>query len=283
MLMPTNDSTTTVVNIVSVSYSGSTWLNLMLGSTPASFSVGEIKSILRLQRALCTLHGDDCPLWSRFDYPGSDNPFVQLHRLTGKRVLVVNNSRKFLPAQQDSRIDAKFIHLIRDGRAAAASYMRKFPGTSMWRAARWWSHDVRRNLHLIRRQPRGNTMLVVYEQIKADPAAHLPAICQFIGMPYAPQMVDYWRTDHHFLGGNRGTLLSMMSKQDRHDGPADMPKVANQPPPQWDFDYYRQHDPAQFRDERWQSELSAGQRRVFALIAGRLNRRLGYPSTRQLR
>ncbi len=271
--MPTDRIT--VVNIVSVSYSGSTWMNLMLGSTPESFSVGEIKSILRDNKAECTIHGEDCPLWTRYEYPGSENPFVQLAKLTGKRVLVVNNSRKFLQAQQDPRIDAKFIHLMRDGRAASASFMRKFEGASMWRAARWWQHDVKRNLRLLKRQPREAVIQVIYEQLKADPNKHLPAICDFIGLPYNPDMIQYWNFEHHFLGGNPGTLLSMVNQQDKASL-GTKPPVGN-----WDLDYYKKSNPAAFKDERWKSQLSDRQLRQFALIAGRLNRRFGYSASTQ--
>jgi len=47
--------------------------------------------------------------------------------------------------------------------------------------------------------------------------------------------------------------------------------------PNWNIDYYKDKDPGNFSDERWKSELSDSQLRLFALWAGRLNRRFGYP------
>jgi hypothetical protein len=277
--MPNDQTLITTVNIVSVSYSGSTWLNLMLGSTAESFSVGEIKWLLGEGLTACTLHGETCPLWSRFQRHNKGNPLRQLRELSGKRVLVVNNSRKALPIQQESGIQPKFIHMIRDGRAVTASYLRKFPAKSMRQAASWWTSGVRRDLRLIRRQPPENTMRVIYEQLKADPAAHLPKICDFIGMPFDPGMIEFWNAEHHFLGGNRGTILSMVNKQqDKH---AELPTVVTKDGTtadiSRDLQYYRNVDPSTFRDERWKTELTNGQLRIFGLIAGRLNRRFGYP------
>jgi len=57
----------TIVHIISVSYSGSTWLNLLLGAHSRAFSIGEMTVLRRTGRAICKLHGDGCPFWSRFD------------------------------------------------------------------------------------------------------------------------------------------------------------------------------------------------------------------------
>ena len=64
----------TVVNIVAVSYSGSTWVNLMLGAHPDAFSIGEIDWIDKNKMALCSLHGESCPVWSQFDVSSKENP-----------------------------------------------------------------------------------------------------------------------------------------------------------------------------------------------------------------
>lgn len=264
-----------VVNIMSVSFSGSTWLNLMLGSHDRAFSVGELKKVLGWGKAVCTLHGEQCPVWSRYDSRSSENPFAQIARITGKRCLVVNNSRQFLPSQQVPPVRPKFIHLIRDGRAVVASMLRKEHQHSVSAAARLWSHDVRRNRRLMRRQPREDVLEVSYEHLKADPAAGLKRICAFLGLDFQPSMTRYEGHDAHYLSGNRGTLHALASQQQ-----ADVNlqiSIGNEPRFDWDLDHYRKTDPTRFVDERWKHELSNRQLRVFALLAGRLNRRLGYP------
>lgn len=266
----------TVTNIISVSYSGSTWLNLLLGSHPQSFSAGEMKQLLKPGDIHCTIHGDTCPLWSRFDLTNGENPFVQLARLTGRRHLIINNSRKLLQDQEDAQIESKFVHLVRDGRAVLASFLRKRSDLSAWSASRLIAHDVRRDLRLIRRQPADSTITVRYEDLQDDMEGQLKRLCAFIGMDYDPVMQQFWKPDHHFIGGNRGTLFGMLRRSDRLEQADD--NITTSKKLNWDLPYYENVDVARFKDERWKQELTNGQMRMFALTAGRLHRKLGYGS-----
>jgi hypothetical protein len=262
-----------VVHLVSFSYSGTTWLNLMLGAHPEAFSVGEVKNIPRFGRGICSIHVDSCPFWSRFKWPSDENPYLQLARLTGKRIFIVNNSRKFLEHETHPGIERKFVHLMRDGRAATASWLRKNPGKSMWSAAKLWAHDVRRDERLLARASAGEVESLTYERLLADTPAHMRRLCAFLGIEFDPVVVEYWRaTDRHYLGGNHGTILSMLRM---NDGAASLPE--NSYTRKWDLDYYQKVNAAKFVDERWKKELTDWQLRVFGLLAGRTNRRYGYP------
>ncbi|MCZ6834762.1 MAG: hypothetical protein O7G85_03215 [Planctomycetota bacterium] len=85
-----------VVNIVAMSYAGSTWANMLLGANSEAFSIGEMDRIQKYEQATCTIHGPECPVWSRFDRASDENIFLQISRISGKRFLVVNNTRKYL-------------------------------------------------------------------------------------------------------------------------------------------------------------------------------------------
>ena len=265
-----------VVHIFSTSYAGSTWLNLLLGAHPRAMSVGEIKSILKVGAAVCTIHGQDCPVWPGvvLDDPAR-NIYHQLHTLTGRDTFVVNNSRKYLWAQQSAGFDQKFIHLVRDGRAIVASHLRKFADRTAWEASRIWRREVRRNLRLMRRQASTDVCHVVYENLKQDTEGQLRRICGFLGLAFDEAMLEFWKADQHFLGGNRGTLFSLMKATGR-ELPVDPDRRPEGQGPNWDLKYYQDKDPERFRDERWRTELTAGQLRVFSWVGGRLNRRLGY-------
>jgi hypothetical protein len=265
-----------VVNIFSVSYSGSTWLNLMLGSHSEAFAVGELKHVRKLGRPLCMLHAEHCPVWSRFDPASEQNAFRQIHRLTGKRYLITNNSGGYAPEQQEDGIDWKSILLIRDGRAVTASYMRKYQGTSIWKASRWWAHQIR---HVRRRfkRPSGNKGKVVcYEELVADTPRLLEEISRFVGMPYEPSMLRHWEREHHFIGGNVGTLSAVARMHDKEVCAEEYRKAHSWPEQNWDLRHYERTSPANFVDQRWKQELTDVQLRVFGLIAGGVNRRLGY-------
>ncbi len=266
-----------VINVFSVSYSGATWINLMLGSHPESFSVGELKSIIRLGKPVDTLHREDSPIWSKFDMESSENTFRQIARISGKRVLVVNNSRKFLHEQDEEGIEPYFVNVIRDGRAVVASFLRKFPEKSMWSASRLWSHDLRRNRKWMRRQPSERVVELKYEDVVEDSERELHKVCGLVGLEYDPAMLEYWNREHYYLGGNRGTLLSLARKRGEEKAATAGATLEQDTKPQWDLDFYKKSDVSTFRDERWRSELTDKQLRLFGLLAGRLNRKLGYP------
>lgn len=270
----------TILHIFSPSYSGSTWLNLLLGAHPDAFSVGELKTVLKIGRPACTLHGEMCPVWSRpelQDLAVDDTASVyeRLATITGKPVYVVNNSRKFRGHESGPAIRRRYLHLVRDGRAVIASHLRKFPDRSTWEACRTWKREVRRNDRLMRRMPKDATMRVSYEDLQSDIEGGARAICAFAGLAFDPAMLAFWSVDHHFLGGNRGTLFSLTRQADRElpDDPDDDGRTLR---PNWDMGFYRDAGPQTFVDQRWKEELGPGRLRLFGLYAGRLNRRFGY-------
>ncbi len=263
-----------VVNIISTSYSGSTWLNLLLGSHSQAFSAGEMKLAYRVGRALCSLHGAACPVWSRFRVDAAENPFRQLARITGRRCLIVNNSRRLLPFQHPPEIAARYIFLVRDGRAVTASFLRKQRGRSMWTAARWWARNMRRRCRFVASLPPEHVRLLRYEDLLADTPGRLAELTAFVGLDFEPAQLDYQQHEHHYIGGNPGTLTQAAGgnvSQEAYAALGIKPQARG-----WDLSHYQRTPPARFRDERWRSELSAGQLRLFALLAGRWNRHFGY-------
>ncbi|MAE68043.1 MAG: hypothetical protein CMJ18_27655 [Phycisphaeraceae bacterium] len=267
---------TVILNIISTAYSGSTWVNMMLGSHSQSFSVGEMKRIFKAEQAQCSIHGSDCPIWSRFDLHADESPFAQIARLAGRRVLVVNNARKQVPAHDDAALHTRFIHLIRDGRAVVASYLRKSEGESAFRAARWWRHGVRRNRRFLNRHPAGDRIDVCYERLCREPEPTLRDICRFLDLDFEPSMLEYWKHVEHFIGGNRGTLLHVARSHGLELPAPTRETVGDAPRKTWDLGYYERQTPRTFSDERWKRELTGARLRVFDLVAGRLNRKLGY-------
>lgn len=280
-----------VVNIVAVSYSGSTWINLMLGAHPEAFSIGEIDWIAKNDAALCALHGESCPVWSRFDVKSQENPYVQISRITGKKLLVVNNTRRFREAQEDERIESKYLWVVRDGRAVVASAMRKQPAKSIFWGTKFWKKQFLRSQKLIMRQRPGDAMILSYEKCVEDPEKHMREVCVFLGIEYHPQMLDYYDTERHFIGGNPG-IMSVVAKQRDSDqlhvlSPqtgrvnVDVTQDKIETRGVVDLSHYKKTDPKHFVDERWKSELSTFQLRIFGLLAGRLNRKYGYPRSTQ--
>ncbi len=89
--------------------------------------------------------------------------------------------------------EARFIHLIRDGRDVAASIRDLWfaPSRELGALALWW----RETIEAARRQasdlPAGTYLEVRYEELVAHPAAELQRICAFADLPFEPEMLDF--------------------------------------------------------------------------------------------
>jgi len=283
----------TVVNVTSTSYSGSTWLNLLLGSHSRMFSVGIADRLRRMGRPVCSFHGPECPLWSGFLVGEKENLYERIARLAEGKILLVNNARYTLAEQDHPAIHPRFIFLIRDGRAVAHSDMRKHPHLRMWKAARSWARGINKKARMLSSRPEQDVLHVHYEKLRDRTQEELERICQFLGLAFEPTMLEYWAQAHHFLGGNAGSLsyaargqgLSRVYGQTmdgelftvdlQEDGTAFQSRGHEE---RVDLRPYQQQSASQFRDERWKSQLTNTQLRFFALAAGRTNRRFGYPA-----
>ena len=79
----------TVINLLSLSYTGTTWINIVLGSHEETLAVGPPDRFFELWSTdpgkLCLVHGPDCDLWPAFSarYDPRNNLFVQLAEHTG--------------------------------------------------------------------------------------------------------------------------------------------------------------------------------------------------------
>lgn len=106
-------------------------------------------------------------------------------------------------------------------------------------------------------------------------------------------MLESWQHVDHYLGGNGGSLthaaaahgLKAIYGQNKEGDivTVDLAKDAVQfasggHSERVDLSIYKSQGPAGFRDERWRREFTNWQLRIFALAAGRTNRRFGYPA-----
>jgi hypothetical protein len=102
--------------------------------------------------------------------------------------------------------EARFVHLIRDGRDVALSYLSLHWGPStIWSAARKWRRDVSAGIR--DGQPLGTSryLEVRYEALVAEPRATLEEICAFGRLPFDDAMLDpSERAGHETLAPDEG-------------------------------------------------------------------------------
>lgn len=138
--------------------------------------------------------------------------------------------------------DILFIVMVRDGRAVAASDMRRL-GLTLGQAARRWRGEFLKWLLARLTIPSTRILSVHYEDLAQKPETELTRICNFIGIPYAPDLLAF-RGERHNVGGNQMR--------------------------------FRHHENTIRLDEKWRRELGTDDITAFNRIAGWLNRALGY-------
>jgi hypothetical protein len=159
----------------------------------------------------------------------------------------------------------KVLHLIRDGRAVALTYMRQdefadstsptlrrggrgmaakatAASLSMTVAAREWRRCLQSAEHVLANVNRSQWMQVHYEELSGDPEGTLRRLHGFLGTDPARAVTSFRDVEHHVIGnGMRLDSTSAISL-----------------------------------DERWKSVLTDDELSAFSREAGEVNRRYGY-------
>ena len=144
--------------------------------------------------------------------------------------------------------EARFVHVIRDGRDSSLSYLdRGYGPRDVAEAAIRWESRVRRGRADGRDLGPARYTELRYEDLVSDPAAALAPVCGFLGLPYAPEMLRYHeRADQ---------LLAVTRDPER-------------------FAHLAAPPTGGLRD--WRTQMAAGDLALFEAIAGRTLAALGY-------
>jgi Sulfotransferase family len=159
--------------------------------------------------------------------------------------------------------EARFIHLIRDGRDVACSVRHLWfaPGTTIEAIARDWGLRVRRCRDL--GQMVRYYLEIRYEALVREPWGTLGEICRFLELDFDPAMRRYHersaaRLTEHLTRKNPDGSILITHEQ----------RVHNQ--------RFVMRQPTLERIGRWRGELSPAERDRFASAAGDLLAELGY-------
>ncbi len=143
--------------------------------------------------------------------------------------------------------EAVFIHLIRDGRDVALSYLdTDFGVDSVAEAAIYWRRFVAKGRRDGERLA-SRYLEVRYEDLVSDPERVLRSICEFVSLPYDPVMLSYPR--------HADQLLTRTSREEHHQR-LRLPPTAG------------------LRD--WRVEMDPQDLQLFEALAGDLIEELGY-------
>jgi hypothetical protein len=144
--------------------------------------------------------------------------------------------------------EARFVHLIRDGRNVALSYAHvPFGPKTVGKAAHLWATRVRAGRETGPSLGADRYLEIRYEDLVEDAPGEVGDICDFLGLEFDPGMMDYTERA-------RGSVLPRASMYN--------PRVT---------------EPPQRNVRTWETSMPPAQVEVFEAVAGDVLTLLGYP------
>jgi hypothetical protein len=143
---------------------------------------------------------------------------------------------------------ARFIHVVRDGRNVALSYAKvPFGPKTVSRAAALWARRVSSGMRDGGRLGPQSYLEIRYEDVVADLESHARKLCEFIGVEYDEQMLEYTERA-------RADVLPKARHYNPHVMEKPIPSV-----------------------RQWERDMPTAQVELFEAVAGQVLTQLGYP------
>jgi hypothetical protein len=261
--------------ICGAGHSGSTLLGMVLGGAERAFYIGEgakIRYLHDLKKPLrkraCKICGEDCPVWSGFEWDGA----APLHAAVAAHVdadIIVDSTKN--PDWIEARAaetralggEVGLVFLQRDGRAVVNSRLRKYPDRDPVAQIDQWTDQMIRS-RAVFDQFEGRKTELQYEAFATNPTQEISRVCDILDLRFDPAMLDFSAREHHPLGGNTGTQFVAA-------GPDAVDKSGSIQLTERTQAYYGEH-PGDIRlDLRWRQEMTADQQALFEDRAGSFN------------
>lgn len=125
------------------------------------------------------------------DYPSLLRDFLEQKRTRDNKPIVGATVHKHFDRLLRVWPDARFIHIVRDGRDVARSVIQIGWAGNVWVAADVWLEAERLWDSMRRTLPPDRFLEVTYEGLVTDPRATLERVCAFLGVAYDEAMFDY--------------------------------------------------------------------------------------------
>lgn len=122
----------------------------------------------------------------------------------GKCGFVVDSSKSYIKAVNLYKHDPKKVRIIvlsRDGRGVMQSNIKR--GYDRGKSVREWKRFYTRAFPLLKRHiPDEHIFRVKYENLAMQPEVELKNLCNFIGVKFEPEMLNFLSKVHHITNGN---------------------------------------------------------------------------------
>lgn len=210
-----SEMVTAPVFLVGSERSGTTLLRLMLDHHPeiafqeefeyAVVQISETREWPPIDEYHAALSTDRVFQWSGFaidpnlHYPQLVNSFLLQKRQRARKRLVGATVHFHFHKLPWLWPDAKFIHLIRDGRDVSRSVIQFGWAGNMWAASAWWLEAEQLWEQMVKTLSPDQWIDVKYETLIRESVPTLTRICKFLGVSYDERMFEYARTSTYEL------------------------------------------------------------------------------------
>jgi hypothetical protein len=141
--------------------------------------------------------------------------------------------------------EAKFIHIVRDGRDTFDSWRRMDPlKNNASVVALEWRYKIWKIDNFLQKIPSANKVTIKYEDLIVEPGKVLKKICKVIDVEYEEEMLNFYKKSERYIGKHHSKLIfkPLFSKN----------------------------------LEKWKKNLNKREIEVFKLLAGRYLRKYNY-------
>lgn len=271
-----------IVVIHSLSFTGTTWINTLLGCHERAFAMGPPDRVVNLRDKgwddACRVHGENCSFWPDFyrKYDKNKIFFLQLASAAQKDYIIINNP--ILQGVAGKELDSpdiivKDIYVVRDGRAVCASYCRHYPESDFYDVVKDWFMPSAVNFPFDPDNP--DTLSVRYEDVVGDQHAFVRNAGRFLGLEYPENFYKFWEFDHHITAGNAGTISMIRRFQEEK-----IFTIKERDFYEGEYQRLKDQPDKPMIDERWKDDLGERELFIFDRFCGSLNERWGYPRDR---
>ena len=222
----------TIVTILSISYSGSHYLSLLLGSHSQSMHLGEVYHLGKARppkhpKVACSICKDQaqCPIFHGIGPQNISTIYDIIYsRVDPSITCLIDTSKSVRWAEQlkeSKQYKRHYIHLIRDPRALIRRWAITYTTVKQrihtrWKLARrlplhapsmlfghihdvylynWlqWNQAI---THFIQRNNL-DARVVTYRDLARNASGEVNALMDWIGLKYEPTQLEYWNFKHH--------------------------------------------------------------------------------------
>lgn len=104
--------------------------------------------------------------------------------------------------------EARFIHIVRDGRDLFLSWRKIEPSKkNISVVALEWMHKTESARDALNKTAPGRSIEIRYEDLVSEPGKTLQFVCAHCDMEYSDKMLSYWQSSNKFIGSHHSHLI----------------------------------------------------------------------------